>query len=73
MLTSTNPSLANNLVNYTVLPTQASNETYIVQTDAPESTASLMKNTVFIELVIPLEPEEKEELKMDEIKLISVL
>lgn len=44
------PAVSQNLVNYTIIPTQASNEIYIPETDAPDSIAFLMRNNVIIEL-----------------------
>lgn len=42
-----------NLVNYTILPTQASNELYIAGTDVPDSTAFLIRNNIIIDLSMP--------------------
>ena len=44
------PACSQNLVNYTTIPTQASNELYIPETSAPDGIAFLMRNTVIIEL-----------------------
>ena len=52
---------AQNLVNYSILPTQASNEEYVAETDVPDSTAFLIKNNVFVELHMPATTPENSE------------
>ena len=53
MYTVENTLPLTSLVNYTTLPTSASNETYIVQTDVPDSIAFLIKNNVLVEFSFP--------------------
>jgi hypothetical protein len=44
------PPVAQNLVNYTVIPTQASNEIFVAETNAPDSLAFLIRNSVMVKI-----------------------
>jgi hypothetical protein len=43
------------LVNYTTVPTQASNEIYVAETNHPESTAFLIRNNLIVKFDFPVD------------------
>jgi hypothetical protein len=53
-MASPTPIVTSALVNYTNLPTQASNQVYVVETDSSDSTASLIRNNLFLEIALPV-------------------
>ena len=55
MLATNYFQLSQPMVNYTTVPTQASNEIYVAETNHPESTAFLIRNNVIVKFDFPVD------------------
>lgn len=68
-----NSLIPTSLVNYSSIPTQASNEEYIANTSSPDSLSSLMRNIVYIQFSAPVENEGETVKEKDQTAFLQVI